>query len=365
MIRLIRPYVTYDEMQGDFQQILDSGWLTKGPFVKAFRSQIATHTGAQHAFLTTSATTALSLCLKLLDTGPGDEVVVADFSFPATANVVEDLGATPVFADVVASTYNMCPTALKAVLSPRTKAVIFVDALGNPSGLPEIAQLCAEHGVPLIEDAACAFGSSVGGVACGNIADMTCFSFHPRKLVTTGEGGALTVRDQSHAAWLERRLNHGAVASGGGLNFVDYGYNFRMSELQAAMGVRQLEKLPSIIEGRQQIRADYIERLTPLGFVAQEVAANVHYNTQSVVFRVPAGHERDALVVALREKDIESTLGTYCLSRCSYYLKKYNSVQPVADRLQQTTIALPCYENVDVETVCKAIHQVLDTWRGR
>jgi dTDP-4-amino-4,6-dideoxygalactose transaminase len=362
MIRLIRPYVTFDEMESDFREILDSGWLTKGPYVHRFREQIAQHTGTEHAFLTTSATTALSLCLKLLDVGPGDEVIVADFSFPASANVVEDLGATTVFADVSAATYNMCPDAMEAAITPRTRAVMFVDALGNPSGLTEIARRCATHSLPLIEDAACAFGSKVGGLACGNIADMTCFSFHPRKLVTTGEGGALVVRDQAQATWLERRLNHGAVAADGALDFVDFGYNFRMSELQAAMGVRQLERLESIITARQATRQDYIDRLVPFGFVPQHIDADVSYNTQSVVFRVPDGCPRDALVSDLRDRGIESTLGTYCLSRCSYYRGKYDDIQPVASMLQESTIALPCYDGVNVETVCSAIGQVIDSY---
>jgi dTDP-4-amino-4,6-dideoxygalactose transaminase len=363
MIRLIRPYVTFEEMEGDFREILGSGWLTRGPYVARFRECITQHTGAGHTFLTTSATTALTLCLKLLGVGSGDEVIVADFSFPASANVVEDLGAIPIFADVDAATYNMSPDALEATITPRTKAVIFVDALGNPSGLPEIARRCFSHSIPLIEDAACALGSSVGGVACGSIADMSCFSFHPRKLVTTGEGGALTVRDASHAAWLERRLNHGAIAVNGVQDFVDYGYNFRMSELQAAMGVRQLQRLDAIIAGRQEIRELYIARLVPTGFIPQHLAADVHYNTQSVVFRVPDDCQRDVLIADLGDQGIESTLGTYCLSLCSYYRKKYDDVQPVAKMLQETTIALPCYDGVDVETVCVAINQAIGSYR--
>lgn len=361
MIRLIRPYVTFDEMESDFREILDSGWLTKGPYVNRFREQITRHTGAEHAFLTTSATTALSLSLKLLDIGPGDEVIVADFSFPASANVVEDLGATPVFADVSAATYNMCPDAMEAAITPRTKAVMFVDALGNPSGLTEIARRCTTHSLPLIEDAACAIGSKIGGVACGSIADMTCFSFHPRKLVTTGEGGALVVRSETHATWLERRLNHGAVAVDGALDFTDFGYNFRMSELQAAMGLRQLARLESIIAARQATRQNYIGRLVPLGFAPQHIDADVSYNTQSVVFRVPDDCRRDTLVSDLKDRGVESTLGTYCLSGCSYYRHKYDNIQPVANLLQESTIALPCYDGVDVETVCSAIGQVIDS----
>ena len=180
MIRLIRPEITYEDVSRDFEAVFDSGMFTRGRHVEAFRQELAAYTGARYAFLTTSATTALWVCLKLIGVQPGDEVVVSDFSFPATANVVEDLGAKPVFADVDTATFNMLPAALEAAITPATKAVIFVDAFGNPTGLNEIKAICSRHNLPLIEDAACAIGSSEQGRRCGSIADLTCFSFHPR-----------------------------------------------------------------------------------------------------------------------------------------------------------------------------------------
>lgn len=356
MIRLIRPYIAYDDVEQAFRDVFASGMFTRGENVEAFRTEIAAYTGARNAFLATSATTALWLCLKRFDIGPGDEVVVSDYSFPATANVVEDLGARPVFADVSLETYNMLPAALEQAITPRTKAVIFVDALGNPAGLHEIAEICRVRGLPLIEDAACAIGSSERGVRCGAIADMTCFSFHPRKLLTTGEGGAITTRHAEWESWFQRKLSHGAEGmKGPGLDFVDYGYNFRLPELQAVMGRVQLAKLDSIVAERNAVRREYEALLAPQGFRAQHLPDDVVHNVQSLVFRVPAGIDRDELIASLRQDGIETTIGTYCLSDTTYYRERYAQVQPNALQLQRDTITLPCYAGVDVAKVCAAI----------
>lgn len=356
MIRLIRPYIAFEEVEAELRQMFADGIFTRGQHVEGFRQEIAAYTGARHAHLTTSATTALSTCLKLLAIQPGDEVVVSDFSFPATANVVEDLGARPVFADVSLDTFNMLPEALEAGITPRTRAVIAVDAFGNPTGMHEIAAVCRAHGLPLIEDAACAIGSSERGVRVGHIAELTCFSFHPRKLLTTGEGGAITTDSADWSAWLDVKLNHGAKGTlGDGLDFVDFGYNYRLSELQAIMGRAQLKKLDGIVRGRNAIREACIEWLAPAGFIHQQLGNDVVFNVQSLVFRVPAGIDRGTLIAGLREDGIETTIGTYCLSGTTYFRHRYGEVQPNAERLQRETITLPCYEGVDVERVCGAV----------
>jgi len=358
-IRLMRPYFRFAEVEAEFREVFDSGIFTRGENIRAFAAELAAYTGARHAALMTSATTALWMCLRLLGVGPGDEVAVSDFSFPATANVVEDLGATPVFVDVSLDSFNMSPQDLAAKIGSATKAVIFVDALGNPSGLHAIKQLCEAYGIPLIEDAACAIGSSERGQKCGSIADLTCFSFHPRKLLNTGEGGAIMTDRDDWAEWLRVKLTHGADGMRGtGLDFVEFGYNFRLPELQAIMGRKQLVRLDAIIDQRNQVRNAFIGHLAPLGFVPQQVAADVRYNVQSLVFRVPSGADRDDLVTALKAQGIETTLGTYCLSGTTYFRGRYNKVQPNATILEATTITLPCYEGVPVNRVIDGIRRV-------
>ncbi len=355
MIRLIKPYIAYDEVEREFKDIFNSGWFTKGQYVDEFRNKIKEYTGAYYAFLTTSATTALWTCLKVLNIKMGDEVIVSDFSYPATANVVEDLGAIPIFADVDLNTFNMLPTELEHKITSKTKAVIYVDALGNPSGIHAIKNICQQHNIPLIEDAACAIGSGENEKKCGNISDFTCFSFHPRKLLTTGEGGAITTNNTEFAKLLEIKLNHGAVVREGKFDFIDYGYNFRMSELQAVMGIKQLQKLNHIIKTRNEIRDEYIRQLKPLGFEPQYISNNVVHNVQSLVFKVPKNIKRNKLIEHLKLKKIETTLGTYCLSNTTYYKSKYNEVQPNANFLEDNTITLPCYEGVAVQTVTNTI----------
>lgn len=357
---MIRPSLSFNEVEKEFREVFEGGIFTRGPHVEAFCAELSAYVQSRHCFLTTSATTALWLCLKLLGVGPGDEVAVSDFSFPATANVVEDLGARPVFVDVMPDTYNMSPVDLASKLTARTKAVIFVDALGNPTGIGEISLLCKQRGIPLIEDAACAIGSSESGRRCGSIADLTCFSFHPRKLLSTGEGGAITTQHDAWADWLRVKLAHGSSGSRGiGLDFVDFGYNFRLPELQAVMGRKQLSQLDSTINARLEVRAAFTESIAPLGFVPQKVGEGVRYNTQSLVFRVPESVDRNQLVRDLSASGIESTLGTYCLSGTSYYSRKYNDVQPIAASLEVSTITLPCYEGIPVQRVIDGIKAAL------
>lgn len=355
-VRLIKPTIAFDEVEAEFRAVFESGVFTRGANVDAFSDEIARYTGSQYAFLTTSATTALWVCLKLMGVGPGDEVAVSDFSFPATANVVEDLGATPVFVDVDIDSFNMSAAGLEQKITPRTRAVVFVDALGSPTGLHAVKAVCEQYNLPLIEDAACAIGSAEMGRRCGNIADVTCFSFHPRKLLNTGEGGAITTNRQDWADWLRVKLAHGADGfRGPGLDFIEFGYNFRLPELQAIMGRKQLARLDAVIDQRNVVRADYIEGLEPLGFIPQYISEETRHNVQSMVFRVPEHLGRDQLIDALKGDGLESTLGTYCLSGTTYFSKKYHDVQPNSATLEGRTITLPCYDGVPTERVIAAI----------
>ena len=355
MIKLIKPYISFNEVKDEFQEIFDSGWFTKGKFVEQFRGEIKTYTGVKHAYLTTSATTALTMALKVLHIEAGDEVIISDFSFPATANVVEGIGATPIFADVSLETYNMLPEELESKITDKTKAVIFVDALGNPSGIHEIKEICKKFNLPLIEDGACAIGSSENNIRCGNIADITCFSFHPRKLLTTGEGGAITFNNDRYVDFFEVKLNHGAKVTNGKFDFIDFGYNYRLPELQCVMGIKQFQKLDAIVKSRNIIREGYIEGLESLGFKIQKISNNIVYNVQSLVFTVPGDINRDSLVMYLRENGIETTIGTYCLSGTTYYKNKYNNIQSNALYLEENSITFPCYEGLNVKNIIKRI----------
>ena len=360
MIKLIKPYISYKEVEKDFKEIFQSGWFTKGVNVNKFRESLCRYTGSSYSVLTTSATTALWTCLKALNIKKDDRILISDFSFPATVNVLEDLGAIPVFVDVNLDTFNMDYDDFLSKLSSDIKAVIFVDAFGNPSGLDKIKNICKSKKIFLIEDAACALGSSMNGIKCGNISDFTCFSFHPRKLLTTGEGGAITTSLPKYENIIDVKLNHGAVVNNGKFEFIDCGYNFRMSELQAVMGIKQLKKLDDIVRERNNIKSEFEKRLNPLGFKFQQVShSSVIHNIQSLVVVVPDHINRDDLIEKLKEKEIETTLGTYCLSGLTYYRKKYNCIQKNSEYLEKKTLTLPCYDGVDIDYICTEINKII------
>lgn len=355
-MRLIKPYISFEDVSAEFEQILNSGILTRGEYSKAFPKAMEAYTGAKYAFNASSATTALQISLAVLGVGVGDEVLVSDFSFPASVNVIEDRGATPVFVDVDLDTFNMIPEALEAKITPRSKAVIFVCALGNPTGMDKIQAICRKHGLKLIDDAACAIGSALNGQKIGGIADLECFSFHPRKLLTAGEGGAVTTSDPALAKELEIKLLHGAEMVDGRMNFVTYGYNYRLPEMQCLMLIKQLERLDEIVRERNETHRRYAQALEPLGYVAQKHGENVVHNMQSVVFKTPENIDRAKLSRYLKdEKDIETIFGTYSLSDCQYYREKYQDVQPNAKWLEAHTITLPCYHDVDEARVVEGI----------
>ena len=359
MVRIIKPYLKYKNVNKKFKKIFKTGFFTKGEYVDQFQNDLSNYIECKYSFLTTSATTALSLSLEIINVKSGDEILVSDFSYPASANVIENIGAIPIFVDVDLETYNMCSKDLLSKITPKSKAVMFVDALGNPSNIHSIKKICKENNLCLIEDAACALGSSEFGIKNGNIADLTCFSFHPRKLLTTGEGGAITTNNKKYSDLLKVKLNHGAVYEDNKLDFIQPGYNYRMTEFQAVMGIESLKNLDKVIKSRKKIQKKYNELLSPWGFIPQKLQHGAFHNTQSVLFKVPEHIKRDNLILFLKKHNIESTLGTYCLSNTTYYKTKYNKTQPNALYLEQNTITLPCYKGVNVNKIVKKIEKFI------
>jgi perosamine synthetase len=272
-IPITRPHLTGREGRAVAEAIA-SGWVSQGPRVAAFEQAFAARVGAQAAVATTSCTTALALALHVSGVGPGDEVIVPSLSFIATANAVWHCGAQPVFADVDHRTYNLDPAAAERAITARTKAVMPVHQLGLPADMDRFFEIGERHGIAIVEDAACAVGARYKDRPIGSLGSLACFSLHPRKVITTGEGGMIATADQATAERLRRLRGHGmdssdlARHSAREVTFEAYperGWNSRMTDMQAALGLCQLEQLDEILERRCLLAKRYTAALAGIG----------------------------------------------------------------------------------------------------
>jgi perosamine synthetase len=270
-----RPHLTGAEAPAA-AAVIASGWLSQGEQVQAFEAAFAQRVGAADAVATTSCTTALQLALHVSGVGPGDEVIVPSLSFIATANAVAHCGATPVFADIDPDTYNLDPQAAEQAITPRTRAVMPVHQVGLPADMDEFLELGRHYGLAVIEDAACAIGATYKGRPVGAIGPVACFSFHPRKVITTGEGGMIAVQDPEVAARLRRLRAHGMSVSDLARHnaedvifeqYPELGWNYRMTDIQAAIGLCQLEALDLVLERRRILAERYTEALIQIAYL--------------------------------------------------------------------------------------------------
>src|SRR5579883_2214959 len=254
-IPVMKPWIGQAEAQAAAQTVM-SGWIAQGPRVAEFEQALATRLQAAHGVAVSSCTTALHLVLVQLGVGPKDEVVVPSLSFIATANAVRYVGATPVFADVDPTTQNLTPETISQVLSPRTRAVILVHQAGVPADIDAVHALCSSAGIAVVEDAACAIGSTYQKRPIGCHSSLVALSFHPRKLLTTGEGGMVLTSDSSAAERLRRLRDHGSSASATTRHsaahvmieqYLELGFNYRMTDIQAAVGLAQLPRLDAMV----------------------------------------------------------------------------------------------------------------------
>ncbi len=357
-IRLALPETDADEL-AEIATVLESGYLTQGPKVVELERGIAELVGAKHAFATTSATTALHLALAALDIRAGDEVLVPDFTFPATANVVVQLGATPVLVDVDPRTFAIDVEDAEGRITPRTRAVMPVHPFGLSADMNHVMDLAERHGIAVVEDAACALATTYHGRPVGAIGKAGCFSFHPRKSITTGEGGMIVTNDDVLADRIAVLRNHGGRRVEGRYRFEDAGFNYRLSDILAAVGVAQLRKLSSILERRRAIAAGYTAALRDLGGVSPpyepEWGGHVF---QSYVTTVDEGIDRDALIRFMAGRGIETTLGTYALHAEPYFARTLSHAPgdlPNSWDSYRRSLTLPLYPQMSESTQSRVV----------
>jgi dTDP-4-amino-4,6-dideoxygalactose transaminase len=342
---------------------LRSGWVSQGPRVAEFESNFAAYVGASHAVAVSSCTTALHLALLSCGVKPGDEVLCPSLSFIATANAIVYAGAVPVFVDVNEATYNLDPAAIEKAITPKTKAILVVHQIGLPAPLDEIAGIANRHGLTVIEDAACAIGAEYQGRRIGAPhTAMACFSFHPRKVLTTGEGGMITTADGELAARLRRLRQHAMSVSDLARHsantvvsesYDEIGYNYRMTDLQAAIGLVQLRRLDEMIAKRRDLAARYSSRLSSLPWLAVPQEPTGHRsNFQSYMVRLrddaPVG--RDQLMQGLLNRGISSRRGVMAIHReLPYRDGQWETRLPVTNRVSDSTVILPLFHGMTDE----------------
>jgi perosamine synthetase len=377
-LRLTAP--AFDEAEvALLRDCLDSGWVTQGPLTERFERLVAERHDARFAFATTSCTAALHLAMMALDIGPGDEVIVPAFTWVTTAHAAEYVGARPVFVDVSIDTFNIDPAVIEAAVTARTRALVAVHLFGLAAPIAEILDIAGRHGLAVIEDAACAIGTTYRGRPVGTLGDIGCFSFHPRKIVTTGEGGMVTTNRDDLADRVRSLRNHGAT----GLppvaeeehgpwtmaTFDRLGFNLRFSDIQAAVGVAQMGKLDQLLQERHTRAERYSALLADIQKLALPVPVDdvARHTYQSYVVRLVDADRarRNGVMRHLAKYEIETRPGTHAVHRLGYYANKYGyrgSDFAQAAACEDTTITLPIFPgmtNAEQDSVIAALSDAL------
>jgi dTDP-4-amino-4,6-dideoxygalactose transaminase len=386
-IPITKPFFGAEEMRA-VQEPLESGWVVQGPFVREFERRFAGFTNIPFAAATSSCTTALHLAVAALDLKPGDEVVVPAFTWVATPNVVEYMGARPIFADIRLDTFNIDPQAAAGAISAKTVGMIPVHLFGLCADMPALGDLSAQHRLWMVEDAACAFGSWSHGRHAGTFGDFGCFSFHPRKSITTGEGGMVTSarRDlydrvcslRDHGATKSDRDRHEQSGSFLLASYPHLGYNYRLTDIQAALGCAQMTRAAALLAGRTRVAREYHARLRDVEWLAlpQTPAGDVHgWQSYVCLFRPETPTmanadrlhaRRNALMAQLERQGIATRQGTHAPVIQDFYRTKYgirDADFPNAYLADRLTLSLPLYPQMtdeEIDTVVSALLSAID-----
>ena len=364
-INLSAPWI--DERDEELVlEVLRSGWLSLGPTGPRFESMLADAVGAPHCAAVSSGTAGLHLCMHIAGVGPGDEVITSPYSFVASANCAIYEGATPVFADIDPHTYNLDPAAVEAAITPRTRAIVAVDIFGYPAEYDELVALCDRHGLTLIEDSCEALGARYKGKPLGSHGHPAVWAFYPNKQMTTGEGGAVTTADESTYELLVSLRNQGRLETSSWLQHGRLGFNYRLDDLSAALGIGQLEKLDRILESRRAVAASYGELLSNVDVETPLADDEDHVRSWFVyVVKLPAGADRDAVMGRLADQGIATAPYLPSIHLQSYMRERYGfgeGMLPVSEDCSARTMALPFHarlERGDQERVAEALRAAL------
>jgi perosamine synthetase len=347
-------------------EVLRSGRLSLGPTGPRFESMLADAVDAPYCAGVSSGSAGLHLCMRLAGVGPGDEVITSPYSFVASANCAIYEGATPVFADIDPHTYNLDPDAVAAAITPRTKAIVAVDIFGYPAEYDALVPVCEDNGIALIEDACEALGATYKGRQIGSLGHPAVFAFYPNKQMTTGEGGAVVTHAEEEHELLVSLRNQGRLETSSWLQHGRLGYNYRLDDLSAALGIGQLEKLDRILEARREVAATYGELLAGIDVETPLADDDDHERSWFVyVVRLPTGIDRDGVMARLAEDGIATAPYLPSIHLQSYMRERYGfgeGMLPVSEECSAHTMALPFHarlERGDQERVVDALRTAL------
>jgi dTDP-4-amino-4,6-dideoxygalactose transaminase len=372
-VPVARPSIGRDEENALLDSVR-SGWITQGPKVAEFEARFAEWVGAPCAVAVSSCTTALHLALLATGVRPGNEVLCPSLSFIATANAIVHAGAIPVFVDVNSSTYNIDPSSVEKAISSRTRAILLVHQVGLPAELSELCYIASKRDLIVLEDAACAVGAAYNGVRIGlPHTAAACFSFHPRKILTTGEGGMITTADKRLAERIRRLRQHGMTISdldrhGSNRSMIEsyeeVGFNYRMTDMQAALGCVQLRRLDEILARRRALAQRYTERLVSLPWMIPPAEpGGLQHNFQSYMVQLTsdAPVSRDDLMQRLLDRGVSTRRGIMAIHREATYRGDWDRLLPNTNHVTDTTIILPLFHEMtedDQDYVMECIEQI-------
>lgn len=369
MIPIAKPYLTAEEAQAAYDTIL-TGWITQGPRVAEFEEKFAAYTGAKYAVAVSNCTTALHLSMIVAGIGAGDEVICPSMSYIATANSIKYVGAKPVFAEIDPANYNLDVTDVEKKITSKTKAILLVHQIGMPADIDAFKELAAKHNLKLIEDAACAAGSSYKGAKIGSHSELVCFSLHPRKVISTGDGGFIATNREDYYQRMKLLRQHGMSVNdrvrheSSKLIFEDHvevGYNYRMTDIQASVGIKQLEKLDWIVAERRKIALRYNEAFKDIDHIqlpVEEKGYFSNYQSYSIYLKDDCPVSRNEIMQKLLDAGVSSRRGIMTTHRETAYRTEYAGVSlPVSEKSCDRSIILPLYvpmSNDDIEKVIEA-----------
>ena len=365
MIKLSKPYIT-EEAIDNVTEVLRSGNLVQGEYVERLENALKEYLEVKHAILVSSGTAALHLSVIALGIKDGDEVIVPAFTFPATANIVEQVGAKPILVDIALDDFCIDTSQIEPLITDNTKAIIPVHEFGQSADLEPIMLLARKYGIEVIEDAACALGTENNGQKIGTLGKLGCFSLHPRKAITTGEGGVVVTNDDELAGKIKSLRNHGIKVHNGKYDFVYAGFNYRMTNFQAALGLPQLLEIEEIIEKRIRMAERYDKELHNIA----EIKTPVRFKNRKAVYQtyhiiVDGEIDRDKLIRSLKDEGIETNLGAQALNCLSYYKSKYNYKEidfPNSAKAFKQGLALPLGIHLNLNeilNICEKLRNAL------